>query len=273
MVHYETPMCLILFAFKAHPGYKLILAANRDEFYNRPTAPAGWWEDHPDLLAGKDLKAGGTWLGITKKGRIAAVTNYRGKGIQKQEALSRGTLVRDYLISEVPGAAYSGELIKMSPRYNGFNLIFGDVDNLYYYSSMKNQVMQVQPGIHGLSNAFLDTPWVKVVKGKQALEEEVLKPGDISMAAVFDLLKDTDTAPDDQLPDTGIGTAYERLLSPLFIRAEGYGTRSSTLLLVDQDNQVRFIEKSFIPRAENSYTFHNVNKWGQVSTFDISVRK
>lgn len=250
-------MCLILFAYRYHPDYKLILAANRDEYYNRPTEPAQWWPDAPALLAGKDLKAGGTWMGITKNGKVAALTNYRGPGPQKPGAPSRGKLVSDYLLSDSPAQEYLETLHQNGNLYNGFNLIVGDMDNLFHYSSKEetNEISPLGPGLYGLSNAVLDTPWPKVVKGKQMLEQQVLNEAEISPETIFSILGDTRRAPFKELPDTGVGKVIEKLLSPLFIKTPDYGTRSSTVLLIDQKGHVTFIEKSFKPPSENRYRF------------------
>ncbi len=258
-------MCLILFAVKSHPLYKLVVAANRDEFYKRPTAPAGWWRAVPFLLAGKDLQGGGAWLGIGKDGKIAAVTNFRSKDAQRENALSRGLLVRDYLSGETRAGDFQEQLAAHGSEYNGFNLVFGDVDNLYYFSNragheqaginFTSRQNPLPPGIYGVSNAFLDTPWPKVVKGKKMLAEQVLNREKFSIETIFLLLQDAEVFPDGSLPDTGIGIGYERMLSSLFIKTEGYGTRSATVILVDNGNRVTFIEKSFVPPRENRYRF------------------
>lgn len=248
-------MCLILLAFQTHPRYKLILAANRDEYYQRPTAPAGWWEEARFLLAGKDLEAGGTWMGITKKGKLAALTNYRGTESHKENAPSRGALVSQYLLSNISSREYLEELQAKSAGYNGFNLILGDMDKLCYYSDRQKKILHIAPGVHGLSNDSLDTPWPKVIKGKQILEQQVLNQPEISLESIFSFLEDTEMAPDDQLPDTSIGIGYERVLSSIFIKSPGYGTRSSTVLLVDKDNQVTFAERGFVPQSERKYQF------------------
>jgi uncharacterized protein with NRDE domain len=249
-------MCLILFAYRVHPGYKLILAANRDEYYNRPSGPAHWWENTPFLLAGKDLRAGGTWLGITKSGKIAAVTNYRNMKSHREDARSRGTLVSRYLLSGVSPGEYLKDLYDSAAAYNGFNMILGDRDNLYYYSNMKaDPGVALKPGIYGLSNAFLDTPWPKVVGGKQMLERQISGRPEIQVEEIFSILSDKGIPPDRDLPDTGVGIEIERVLSPLFIRAPEYGTRSSTVVLVDRDNRVTFAERSFVPPAENCFRF------------------
>jgi uncharacterized protein with NRDE domain len=258
-------MCLILFAVKSHPLYKLAAAANRDEFYKRPTAPADWWKEAPFLLAGRDLQGGGAWLGVSRDGKIAAVTNFRSKEAQRENALSRGLLVRDYLLGEIRHDEFIKQLQEHGSKYNGFNLVFGTVDNLYYFSNRAEHKREgnnftarldpLPPGIYGMSNAFLDTPWPKVVKGKKMLNEQVLNRDEFSVEKVFSVLADTEVFPDDSLPDTGIGIIYERILSPLFIKTGGYGTRSATVILVDNANRVTFIERSFVPARENYYRF------------------
>lgn len=250
-------MCLILFAYRIHPGYKLILAANRDEFYKRPTEPARWWPDAPGLLAGKDLKAGGTWMGITKNGKIAALTNYRTPDAQNPDAPSRGKLVSGYLLSDTPAKEYLESLRQDGNHYNGFNLIVGDTDNLFHYSNREetDEINPLAPGVYGLSNAVLDTPWPKVVKGKQMLEQWVLNEAEVSHETIFSILGDTRRARFKELPDTGVGRVIEKMLSPIFIKGPGYGTRCSSVLLVDHEDNVTFTEKSIIPPAAAEYRF------------------
>ena len=166
-------MCLINFHFQDHPIYRLIVAANRDEFYERPTAPAHFWEDKPHLLAGRDLSQRGTWLGISKNGRFAALTNYRDASEQKNNVRSRGEIVTDFLDSEVTAAEFLESLQQKRSEYAGFNVIVGTADELFYYSNIQNEVKKISPGTHGLSNHFLDTPWPKVVKGKTGVRKLV----------------------------------------------------------------------------------------------------
>ncbi|MCP5053244.1 MAG: NRDE family protein [bacterium] len=261
-------MCLILFAWRTHPHYQLILAANRDEFYNRPTAPVHWWPESPDLLAGKDLKAGGTWMGIAKTGKFAALTNYRGTKIPRRgdNAPSRGQLVSGYLQSHVPAKDYLETLQTTGSQYNGFNLILGDADHLYYFSNVNesHDTTPLEPGIYGLSNDVLDTPWPKVVNGKQQLQRQIENSAvnashsthpDNLPGTLFSILADQEKAPKDRLPDTGVGQIKERMLSPLFIKTPIYGTRSSTVLLVDHQNSVTIEDHSFVPPAENRFQF------------------
>lgn len=237
-------MCLIAFAYDAHPKYRLIMAANRDEFYGRPTAPAHFWEDHPKVLAGRDLEKMGTWMGVTKGGRFAAITNYRDPSEEMPDARSRGTLVSDYLTSnELPGE-YLAKVKAEKDKYNGFNLILGDRSSIYYFSNQADTIQELSPGIYGLSNAALDTPWPKVTKSKKRLSE-CMSQESVSSDCLFDLLADDKRADDQILPETGVGTELERILSSVFIQTEGYGTRASTALMIDRDNHVFFKERSF----------------------------
>jgi uncharacterized protein with NRDE domain len=238
-------MCLILLAYDAHPLYRLILAANRDEFFSRPAAPAFFWEDAPQLLAGRDLKEGGTWLGLTRSGRIAAITNYRDPRSERKDAPSRGGLVSGFLRGAMAVEDYLAFLRREGVAYNGFNLIFGDMKRLCWFSNRGGDPQFLQPGIHGISNHLLDTPWPKVSHGKEAVERLVVMGKSIEPEALFAILADRTVAPDPLLPETGVGIELERLLSPLFISAPTYGTRSSTVLLIDREGEVTFIERSF----------------------------
>jgi uncharacterized protein with NRDE domain len=238
-------MCLILFALQQHSSYRLILAANRDEYYDRPSAPPTFWSDAPDLLAGMDLKSGGTWLGITKKGRIAAITNYRDPASTKRNAPSRGWLVRDFLLGKNGAEEYLIKVRQEARKYNGFNLVVGVRDELYWYSNRTDEIVRLYRGLHGISNRLLDTPWPKVIRSKQGISEILDRDVEISPETLFDLLQDRTQAPDEVLPDTGVGTEWERVLSPVFIVSPTYGTRSSTLIFIDKKDQVTFIDRTF----------------------------
>ena len=238
-------MCLILFAYHSHPAYKLILAGNRDEFYERPSAPAKFWEDAPQLLAGKDLRAEGTWFGITKGGRLAGITNYRDPKSLKKNAPSRGRLVSRFLLGSKSPRSYLDGVMKDARKYNGFNLIIGHKNELYWYSNRGKAVRKLNPGVYGLSNHLLDTTWPKVVNGKSALTGLISKTTIPGSDDFFRMLGDL-TAPDnDSLPDTGVGLERERMLSPMFISSPDYGTRSSTLLFIDRKDRVTFIERTY----------------------------
>lgn len=236
-------MCLILFAWKMHESFPLVLAANRDEFYERPSAPAAFWEDAPDLLAGRDLRDGGTWLGITRTGRFAALTNYRDPASLKIGAPSRGKLVSDYLRGRQTPLAYLNRIKHDADHFNGFSLLVGDPAGLYFFSNRGTR-QRLKPGIYGLSNHLLDTRWPKVERGKTALQA-LLKQNSLSPEPLLALLTDRTQPPDDSLPNTGIGLEWERVLSPLFIKSTVYGTRSSTVLLIDRSGRVTFTERVF----------------------------
>ncbi len=238
-------MCLILLAYRTHPRYHLVVAANRDEFFKRPAAPAAWWGDHPGLLAGRDLEAGGTWLGMTRSGRFAALTNFRDPPAQRTDAPSRGALVTGFLTGRVTPDAYLEALRPDAQRYNGFNLLTADRDALCGYSNRGDGVQRLAPGLHGISNGVLDEPWPKVTRGCADLGAMLADDAEPALEALFNLLSDRAQAPDEKLPDTGIGRDWERLLSARFIAAPGYGTRCSTVLLWGVDGEVRFAERSY----------------------------
>lgn len=252
-------MCLINFQFQEHPNYKLIVAANRDEFYNRPTAPAHFWEDKPTILAGRDLLQMGTWLGITKQGRFAALTNYRDPAHMTNDKTSRGEIISNYLIGDVSPKDYLTSLNVKKEDYNGFNLIIGTPDHLLYYNNIEGDVVDIHTGTHGLSNHFLNTPWPKVTNGKKMLHNYVMKQEVVQPNELFDILSNVETAEDSHLPNTGIDIELERQLSPLFIKTAEYGTRCSTVLLVDKDNNVTFVERTYengFYKDVNHFTFH-----------------
>jgi uncharacterized protein with NRDE domain len=242
-------MCLIVFAYHVHPSYRLVLAANRDEFYERPSSSSDFWKDHPDVLAGRDLKSGGTWLGITKNGKISAVTNYRDPLTLKSDALSRGKLVSRYLTGTHNPEQYLKKIAPQVDRYNGFNLLLSDDDDLCVFSS-RGEKQKLKPGIYGLSNHLLDSPWPKVARSKRMLKAALAKKGDDLEGALFALLADRRVPPDDQLPSTGVGLEWEKLLSTIFIESPIYGTRSSTVLLLGKNRRVRFVEKVFDGQQE-----------------------
>jgi uncharacterized protein with NRDE domain len=241
-------MCLVLIALDSHADYPLIVAANRDEFYDRPTAPAAFWTDAPSVLAGRDLKAGGTWLGIDRRGRLAAVTNYRQGERERPAPRSRGHLVSDFLTTETGALEYMERVRGDAGFYNGFNLIASDGGGLLYYSNREDRVRTLVPGVYGLSNHLLDTPWPKVASTKTAFDA-LLNGGASDLTAdLFTLLSDRSRPADDLLPSTGIGREWERLLSSAFIASDDYGTRSSTVVLVGHGGIV-FVERTFGPRG------------------------
>jgi uncharacterized protein with NRDE domain len=237
-------MCLIFIALKKHARYKLIIAANRDEFYNRKTAAADFWTDHQDVLGGRDLEAGGTWLGINRNGKLAMVTNFRDPKKINPEAPSRGALVSDFLTSQLGPAAYLEQLRPAASRYNGFNLLVGGPEGVWYFSNYAAETTELKEGVYGLSNHLLETPWPKVKRGKQKLLD-LLENGSVDVPGLFGILFDDVRAADEVLPDTGVGIERERALSSMFIRSPGYGTRCSTVILIDHDNHVTFSERVF----------------------------
>lgn len=249
-------MCLINFQFDGHPKYKLILAANRDEFYLRPTETAHFWKDYPTLLAGRDLMQMGTWLGVTTSGRIAALTNFRDPSVPDADKISRGAIVRNFLSSDIAPREFLENLVPED--YAGFNLLAGDANQLFYYNNIDAKAEEVEPGIHGLSNHFLDTPWPKVVKGTMYLERYLSDNQEIRIEDLFAFLQDADQADEGELPDTGVGAQWERVLSPMFIHTPEYGTRSSTVLLVGHDGHITFAERVYEKgevKEENVFEF------------------
>jgi uncharacterized protein with NRDE domain len=242
-------MCLIVLAWKKHPECDLVVGANRDEFYDRPSAPAAFWDAAPDVLAGRDLRAGGTWLGVTRQGRFAAITNYRDRGDVRASARSRGELTAGFLQSAVPAGTYANQVYALRTAYNGFSLLVGDGEDLWYASSRDRGARRLPPGVYGLSNHLLDTPWPKVEATKQRFAEAL---GQLDPERhVFDLLADRSTAPDDTLPDTGVGLAVERMLSASFIAGADYGTRSSTFVAL-KGPRIVFVERTYGPHGERT---------------------
>jgi uncharacterized protein with NRDE domain len=237
-------MCLILFSHRTHSSFDLILAANRDEYYERPSEPPAFWPEAPYLLAGRDLVAGGAWLGITKTGKLAAVTNYRNPASILENAPSRGRLVVDFLTGDQPPREYLLQVQGEASRYNGFNLLVGDRDALFWYSNRNGGIHRVCEGIYGISNRLLDTPWPKVVRGKE-LMAALLHEEAPSTDGLFRLLRDDALPADDMLPSTGVGPEWEKILSPIFIRSPSYGTRSSTIILIGKNGHVTFLDRTF----------------------------
>jgi uncharacterized protein with NRDE domain len=240
-------MCLIVVGWRLREDYPLILAANRDEFFARPSAPAAFWEDHGEILAGRDAEQGGTWLGLTRSGRIAAVTNFRNGRGPKTGTRSRGWLVRDYLLSEREPREFLAQVDASAEHYDGFNLIAGTQQGLFHYSNRNPDVTALLPGAHGLSNHLLNTPWPKVQRARLALAGLADVPASALPEALFGLLADRTLPPDTALPETGIGLEWERTLATAFIQTPEYGTRCSTVVLVDRSGRTLFEEHSFAP--------------------------
>ena len=236
-------MCLIVFAWRPGHAQPLIVAANRDEFYARPSLPLAQWPEAPHVYAGRDQEAGGSWLGIGANGRFAALTNIRDPH-QPPSRKSRGELVAGFLLGDKPIADYLDDVVRRSLEYSGFNLLIGNANELWHFNARASEAVMLAPGVYGLSNAGLNTPWPKLLKARAALEEVL---GDPQPQALLALLADSQTAPFAELPDTGVGLATETLLSSVFIASQSYGTRASTALIVQADGSRHMVERSFGP--------------------------
>jgi uncharacterized protein with NRDE domain len=236
-------MCLIVFAINHHPDYPLILAANRDEFYARPTIPAAYWQDLPQLIGGRDQQAGGTWMALHIDGRMAAVTNYRDLKNLKNDAKSRGELPVNYLLGTESAEVFLQNVLTEAHAYNGFNLLLYEDQAMHHYSNYEGKINRISAGIHGVSNALLDTPWPKVNRLKEAFTKTI--SGSFSHESLLDLLTSNELAPDDQLPDTGVGYDLEKMLSAICIRSENYGTCSSSVLTVAKSGEILFTERTY----------------------------
>jgi uncharacterized protein with NRDE domain len=247
-------MCLILFAWKAHPEYRLVLAANRDEFHERPALAADFWPQCPDLLAGRDLQAGGTWLGVTRSGRFAAVTNFR-EPLAPEAPLerSRGELVTDFLTGDQRPLAHAEGLRESGSAYRGFSLLIGTPESLAYVSNRQARAAAVADGCHGLSNHLLDTDWPKVHAGRDCLEA-LLGEGRVDPEALFEVLTDRGRISGDMPAGADSSEIRRHLMNHYFIVSPEYGTRSSTVLLIGRDGRVTFIERRFAPDGSETGT-------------------
>lgn len=248
-------VCLLLLAHGADPGRPLLVAANRDEFHARPTAPAAFWEDAPDVLAGRDLSAGGTWLGVTRSGRFAALTNFRDPAGHDPRARSRGTLVAGFLRGKDGPEEYLRAVSAEEGRYNGFNLLAGSPGDLWLFESRTGRLRRLGSGVFALSNALLDTPWPKVERARRAfrllLDD---RPGEVAAEDLLSVVADRTVPPDEELPSTGVGIEWERVLAPAFIVTPEYGTRTSTAVLFDSGGGIELVERSFGPDGEAAGT-------------------
>ncbi|WP_461518280.1 NRDE family protein [Porticoccus sp.] len=240
---YNNAMCLIVFAWQSHAQFPLILVANRDEYYRRPTATAHFWEENPAILGGRDLQAGGTWMGIRRDGRWTAVTNYR-EGEAATAPRSRGELTANFLMGEEPIEHFAAEALHNGYLFGGFNLLLGDDDQLLYCSNREPNPKQLAPGIYSLSNHLLDSPWPKAVHAREALTALICTPNPEPEALLSCLQRDTPYA-DELLPDTGVGLELERMLSPPFIRSANYGTRSTTVLMKNPHGNISLLEQNY----------------------------
>ena len=247
-------MCLILLAWRAHPEFPLVFAGNRDEAYERASAAAGFWADDPDVFGGRDLEKGGTWLGVTRSGRLAAVTNYRDGSASGAAPRSRGELAAAFLRGTDEPRAYLEGVAARASEYGGFTLIVSDLKQMHWISNRGRGIGEVHPGVHGLSNHLLDTQWPKVVHGKQRVSALLTANEPELVQGLLDALADRTAAPDSELPDSGVGLQRERELSSAFVAGERYGTRASTVLLVSRGNEVVCVERGFgargVPQGE-----------------------
>lgn len=237
-------MCLIVFAWRPGHEVPLLLAANRDEFYARPSLPLGHWDDQPGVYAGRDLQAGGTWLGLSPNGRFAALTNIRDPR-QPQGPRSRGELPAGYLASTLTPAEFLAQLTPQASEFSGFNLLLGNDKELWHYNPRSGAPRPLPAGVYGVSNADLDSPWPKLLRARHGLQQALSADDE----ALFALLADPQRAADSELPETGVGLEIERLLSSVFIASPGYGTRASTLVKVYADGNRHIHERCFGPNG------------------------
>lgn len=238
-------MCLIVVGWRVHADYPLLLAANRDEFHARPTAAAARWPDAPQIIGGRDLEAGGTWLAVSPGGRLAAVTNVREPGMAKG-ARSRGELTRNFLLGTESALDYATQID--TAAYSGYNLLLSDGEELVYASNRDGAPRVLTPGIYGLSNHRLDSPWPKLEKARAAFAQALATLPDEN--AFFSLLTDSEIVADDKLPQTGVPLEWERLLSAIFVQSTSYGTRASSVVRLDRAGNFRLHERSFGPNGE-----------------------
>lgn len=237
-------MCLIAFSYKVHPAYPLIIVANRDEFYDRPTAAAHFWEDEPDILAGRDLRQQGSWMGLSKSGRFAAITNYRDPRLPETGQLSRGEIVRLFLTSTESTDSFIQSLRSKRDLYGGFNVLLYDGEDMHHYNNIYDEHRIVESGIHGVSNATFNTPWPKLETAKHILEKATDKDT-IEVNSLIPLLANDEIAQDEVLPNTGVGIHLERSLSAQFVKIPNYGTRCSTAIVYHNNGEIDFLERTY----------------------------
>lgn len=235
-------MCLVAFALDAHPRHRLVFTGNRDESFDRPASPLAPWPD-TSVIAGRDLEAGGTWLGVTKRQRWAVLTNVRDPLHPRPATRSRGSLPADFLTSSRSAREYATDVAASRSDYDGFNLVVGDLEGVYAVSTRHDEVLSLGPGVYGLSNDRLDTPWPKVKRARRDLRR-VLEDETVETDSLLDIMDETSQAADDELPDTGVGLEVERMLSPMRIVAGDYGTRVSTAFVLE-DGSGRVAEQTW----------------------------
>ncbi len=243
-------MCLIVFAHQAEPSYPLVMAANRDEFFSRPTQHATLWESscrHKAILAGKDLVSGGTWLGITRNGRFSAVTNIKNPSESEQKPRSRGELTINFLQSDISVDEYTSNLAGQFDQFEGFNLLLGDGHNMFYINNFERVVTKLEPGFYGLSNGRLNSDWPKVNRVRNGLQQLLKKEKPISTDQLIAMMNDRELSPDTNLPDTGQTTELEKVISSAFIMntGHGYGTLCSTAIIKEANGNTHFNEQNY----------------------------
>jgi uncharacterized protein with NRDE domain len=268
-------MCLAIVAVASHPDWPLVIAANRDEFHARPSRAAEPWPEAPHIIAGRDLQGGGSWLGVTAQGRVALLTNVREPGRQLPQAPSRGRLVEAYLRQDQSAADYAHAVQRDAMAYNGFNLLVGDRRGMWYCSNRAEpSVRELAPGIIGLSNAALDTPWPKLTRTRRAVADQLAATKSLAPDSLFAILADRSRPQDSDLPDTGVGLEAERLLSSAFIAHATYGTRCSTLVLLRSDGQLTVLERSYHPEGrEAGEVAWRLQLGGATAPFALSAAK
>ena len=262
----ELKLCVAFVAWQAHPQWPLVVVGNRDEAFERPSDPAHWWADEEGVFGGRDMRHGGTWLGVTREGRWSLVTNFRDVAAFESQGRSRGELVRHFLTSEQPPAKWVEGLALRAHTYNTYNVLVGDAGGVVYHGDRAPGPQALPSGVHGLSNALLNTPWPKVEDGRRRLSQHIAQSGAEDMQALATLLGDRASFPDDVLPDTGMGIEWERRLSPLFITdPEGhYGTRATTVVAIDVTGGLRFLERRWAPDgslAGETHESFQVDSW------------
>ncbi|SDO40761.1 NRDE family protein [Desulforhopalus singaporensis] len=253
-------MCLLFISYKGAPGVRLVVAANRDEFLDRPTVCLDVIDENRKILGGRDLRCGGTWLAVASGGRIGAITNYRDPSMTKENAPSRGDIILDFLRQKVSASVYLHKLHRRKSEYNGFNLVLADDTGLWYYSNISCEIKQLFPGFYGLSNHLLDTPWPKVERGKKMLRPLMEGVTQVDQKSIFHILNDSCVPDFSRLPDTGVGPEWEKLLGTIFIDGPGYGTRSSAVVTVYESGRVSFGEQTYLRRPDRVMSTFVVQK-------------
>lgn len=233
-------MCILFVALNAHPKYPLIICANRDEFHHRATAPADFWPPERNLLAGKDLQAGGSWFGVNRQGQVAGITNLRLANRQETAMRSRGELVLKALNPH--SLICPNWLADHANDYRPFNLVFGQGTDLYCFNSLSKDTIKLAPGFHAICNGALNDVWPKMAKGRLALEQLINHSPSLAMQDLLNIMKDESQPNDSELPDTGVGLEWERRLAAIYIRHPEYGTRSTSILLQDNAGEIHFCE-------------------------------